>query len=229
MADPRRRRPPGDRPALRDRAEHAATASCPYLRDENLARPWAVPGTPGLEHRIGGLEKEDGTGNISYDPENHERMTHLRAGKVAQIADDIPPLEVDDPDGAELLVLGWGSTYGRDPGGRAPRARAAAAASRRRTSSTSTRSPQPRRRARALPEGPRARAEHGPARAKLLRAEFLVPAEGLLEGPGAAVLGRRDRAGDREEALDGDRGERRRRGRPTRSRAGAPAAATTRS
>jgi 2-oxoglutarate/2-oxoacid ferredoxin oxidoreductase subunit alpha len=85
----------------------------PYLRDEKLARPWAVPGTKGLRHRIGGLEKEDGTGDISYDPENHERMTKLRAAKVAKIVDDVPPLEVDDPDGdAELLVLGWGSTFG---------------------------------------------------------------------------------------------------------------------
>jgi 2-oxoglutarate ferredoxin oxidoreductase subunit alpha len=87
----------------------------PYIRDENLARPWAVPGTPGLEHRIGGLEKEDGTGNISYDPENHERMVHLRAAKVAAIARSIPPLEVDDVDGvggAPVLILGWGSTYG---------------------------------------------------------------------------------------------------------------------
>jgi 2-oxoglutarate ferredoxin oxidoreductase subunit alpha len=85
----------------------------PYLRDERLARPWAVPGTRGLRHRIGGLEKEDGTGDISYDPQNHERMTQLRAAKVAKVADDIPPLDVDDPDGdAELLVLGWGSTYG---------------------------------------------------------------------------------------------------------------------
>jgi 2-oxoglutarate ferredoxin oxidoreductase subunit alpha len=85
----------------------------PYLRDENLARPWAVPGTPGLEHRIGGLEKQDGTGNVSYDPQNHEYMTRIRAAKVAKIADDIPLLEVDDPDGdAELLVLGWGSTHG---------------------------------------------------------------------------------------------------------------------
>ncbi len=84
----------------------------PYARDGRLARPWAVPGTPGLEHRIGGLEKQDLTGNISYDPANHERMTHLRAAKVAGIADEIPPLEPDDPDGADLLVLGWGSTYG---------------------------------------------------------------------------------------------------------------------
>ncbi len=85
----------------------------PYLRDEEtLARPWAVPGTPGLEHRVGGLEKADITGNISYDPDNHDLMTRLRAAKVAGIARDIPELEVDDPDGAELLVLGWGGTYG---------------------------------------------------------------------------------------------------------------------
>ncbi|HUY40359.1 MAG TPA: 2-oxoacid:acceptor oxidoreductase subunit alpha [Candidatus Dormibacteraeota bacterium] len=86
----------------------------PYVRDpETLARPWAPPGVPGLEHRIGGLEKADGSGNVSYDPVNHERMVHLRAAKVAGIARDIPPIEVDDPDGnAEVLVLGWGSTYG---------------------------------------------------------------------------------------------------------------------
>jgi 2-oxoglutarate ferredoxin oxidoreductase subunit alpha len=85
----------------------------PYLRDEHLARPWAIPGTPGLRHRIGGLEKEDGTGDISYDPQNHERMTQLRAAKVAKVADDVPAIQVDDPDeDAELLVLGWGSTYG---------------------------------------------------------------------------------------------------------------------
>jgi 2-oxoglutarate/2-oxoacid ferredoxin oxidoreductase subunit alpha len=90
----------------------------PYLRDENLARPWAVPGTPGLRHRIGGLEKEDVTGNISYDPGNHERMTRLRAAKVARIAEHVPPLEVDDPGGdAELLLLGWGSSYGAIKGG----------------------------------------------------------------------------------------------------------------
>jgi 2-oxoglutarate ferredoxin oxidoreductase subunit alpha len=85
----------------------------PYLRDEHLARPWAIPGTKGLRHRIGGLEKEDGTGDISYDPQNHERMTELRGAKVAKVAEDLEPLEADDPDGdAEVLVLGWGSTYG---------------------------------------------------------------------------------------------------------------------
>jgi 2-oxoglutarate/2-oxoacid ferredoxin oxidoreductase subunit alpha len=85
----------------------------PYRRDEEtLARPWAIPGTVGLEHRIGGLEKQDETGNVSYDPDNHDRMVRLRAQKVAGIAADIPELEVDDPDGASLLVLGWGGTYG---------------------------------------------------------------------------------------------------------------------
>jgi 2-oxoglutarate ferredoxin oxidoreductase subunit alpha len=84
----------------------------PYARDERLARPWAIPGTPGLQHRIGGLEKEDVTGNISYEPENHALMTQIRAERIARIADDIPLLEVDDPDGANLLVLGWGSSFG---------------------------------------------------------------------------------------------------------------------
>jgi 2-oxoglutarate ferredoxin oxidoreductase subunit alpha len=86
----------------------------PYLRDEaTLARPWAVPGTPGLEHRIGGLEKGEGHGNISYDPANHDFMVRTRQAKVDRIADSLPPLEVDDPEGrAKVLVLGWGSTYG---------------------------------------------------------------------------------------------------------------------
>jgi 2-oxoglutarate/2-oxoacid ferredoxin oxidoreductase subunit alpha len=86
----------------------------PYKRDaKTLARPWAIPGTPGLEHRIGGLEKADGTGAVSYDPDNHDLMVRLRAQKVAGIAANIPLLEVDDPDGdATTLVLGWGSTYG---------------------------------------------------------------------------------------------------------------------
>jgi 2-oxoglutarate ferredoxin oxidoreductase subunit alpha len=85
----------------------------PFGRDpETLARPWAIPGTPGLEHRIGGLEKADVTGNVSYDPANHEHMVRLRAEKVARIADELPPLDVfGDPEG-EVLVVGWGSTYG---------------------------------------------------------------------------------------------------------------------
>jgi len=84
----------------------------PYQRDELLSRPWALPGTPGLTHRIGGLEKQDGTGNVSYDPDNHARMVAVRAAKVANAARLIPPLEVDGPDDAPLLVIGWGGTYG---------------------------------------------------------------------------------------------------------------------
>jgi 2-oxoglutarate ferredoxin oxidoreductase subunit alpha len=91
---------------------NAGAEFMPYLRDERLARPWAVPGTPGLQHPIGGLEKDE-AGQISYDPENHQRMTEIRAAKVARIAEEIPPLQVDDPSGdAEVLVLGWGSSYG---------------------------------------------------------------------------------------------------------------------
>ncbi len=85
----------------------------PYLRDEDtLARPWAIPGTPGLEHRIGGLEKADVTGNVSYDPENHGFMTDVRQAKVAGIADDIPPVEVHGEGEADILLIGWGSTRG---------------------------------------------------------------------------------------------------------------------
>jgi 2-oxoglutarate ferredoxin oxidoreductase subunit alpha len=84
----------------------------PYLRDDRLARPWAVPGTKNLQHVIGGLEKEAGTGHISYEAENHALMTRLRAEKVAGIAAEAGELEVDHVDGAEMLVLGWGSTYG---------------------------------------------------------------------------------------------------------------------
>lgn len=84
----------------------------PYLRDENLARPWAIPGTPQLEHRIGGLEKSDIYGNVSYDPDNHHKMVTLRAKKIKNIENDIPLLEVEGEQSGELLVIGWGGTYG---------------------------------------------------------------------------------------------------------------------
>jgi 2-oxoglutarate ferredoxin oxidoreductase subunit alpha len=84
----------------------------PYQRDQRLARPWALPGTPGLMHRVGGLEKEDVTGNVCYDPENHQHMTNVRAEKVANVAKDIPPQSVTGPESGDLLVLSWGGTYG---------------------------------------------------------------------------------------------------------------------
>lgn len=84
----------------------------PYARDENLARPWAIPGTEGLMHRVGGLEKEDGTGNVSYDPDNHQHMCETRAAKVAKIADRLPPQDVFGEETGDVLVVSWGGTYG---------------------------------------------------------------------------------------------------------------------
>ena len=98
--------------AFADAANHEGQF-LPYLRDaETLARPWAIPGTPGLEHRIGGLEKADGTGNVSYDPDNHDHMVRIRARKVAGIVADIPELAVEGDEDADVLVAGWGGTYG---------------------------------------------------------------------------------------------------------------------
>jgi 2-oxoglutarate ferredoxin oxidoreductase subunit alpha len=113
-----------DLPRLRDEFSFASPGDwrdadgkiefLPFQRDpRTLARPWAIPGMPGLEHRIGGIEKADVAGTISYDPDNHDRMVRLRQAKIDGIAADIGPLEVDDPDGqAKVLVLGWGSTFG---------------------------------------------------------------------------------------------------------------------
>ena len=112
---------PRTQPSFRREAE----GFLPYLRDpETLARPWAIPGTPGLEHRVGGLEKADRTGNVSYDPLNHDRMVRLRAEKVARVARDIPPAAPDGDAQGGLLVVGWGSTYGAIAGA-VRRARAA--------------------------------------------------------------------------------------------------------
>jgi 2-oxoglutarate/2-oxoacid ferredoxin oxidoreductase subunit alpha len=98
---------------LNHQRDDGAMEYWPYLRDaETLARPWAIPGTPHLMHRVGGIEKEDGSGNISYTPENHEKMVHLRADKIAGIAKDIPLATVMGDEDAELLILGWGSTWG---------------------------------------------------------------------------------------------------------------------
>ena len=100
-------------PDLRVDFHQDAEGFLPYMRDQQtLARPWAIPGTPGLEHRIGGLEKEDVTGNVNYEPDNHDHMVRLRAEKIARIVNDIPDIEVDGPESGKLLVLGWGSTLG---------------------------------------------------------------------------------------------------------------------
>ena len=166
----------------------------PYLRDpETLARPWAIPGTPGLMHRIGGIEKEDGTGNISYDPDNHERMVRLRAAKVAGIAKDIPLLEVDDVEGSRLLVLGWGGTWGVDP--------------RRRLPGPGPQPPgrlgpphppqpvpgQPRRDPGRLRQGARPGAQPGPAGSKLLRMDFDVERGRAQQDQGHPLPSGRDR------------------------------------
>ena len=103
---------PDSIPAIEVKFRTEAEGFQPYIRDENLSRPWALPGTPGLEHRIGGLEKANITGNVSYDPENHEFMVRLRAQKVKNIENDIPELEVRGDKDAELLVIGWGGTHG---------------------------------------------------------------------------------------------------------------------
>ena len=99
--------------AFLDKPNGPDDALLPYKRNENLVRPWIKPGTKGLEHRIGGLEKENETGNVSYDPLNHEKMIQLRAAKIEKIADSIPPAKPDSGnEKAKLLVMGWGSTCG---------------------------------------------------------------------------------------------------------------------
>ena len=148
-----------------------------------------MPGTPGLVHRIGGLEREDGTGNISYDPENHERMTHLRQAKVDGIAADIPPLEVDDPDGdAELLILGWGSSLGTI---RAAAASRAVGRAQGRHGAPASPEPVPGRTlgdvVDAYPQGADPRDEPRAA-AMLIRAKFLVDANSFTKVQGLPIF-----------------------------------------
>ena len=171
------------------RRRRATPVFHPYLRDpETLARPWAVPGTPGLEHRIGGIEKADVTGDISYDPDNHDPMVRLRQAKIDGIARHDPALEVDDPTGdAEVLVLGWGSTYG-------PIAAAARLVrdDRRHGRPGPPAPPQPvpgqhRRGAPPLPAGPRPGDEPRPARRCCCARKYLVDVQSLHPGARAAV------------------------------------------
>jgi 2-oxoglutarate ferredoxin oxidoreductase subunit alpha len=104
---------PGTLPQITVRFRTEPEGFFPYLREEaTLARPWVRPGTPGLEHRIGGLEKQHITGNVSYDPDNHELMVKLRAEKVRRVAQEIPPTTINGPAAGDLLVVGWGGTYG---------------------------------------------------------------------------------------------------------------------
>jgi 2-oxoglutarate ferredoxin oxidoreductase subunit alpha len=159
----------------------------PYLRDDRLARPWALPGTPGLQHVIGGLEKEEGTGHISYEPENHARMTHLRADKVAGIVGDIPDLEVDDDDGADLLVLGWGSSYGAITGAvrRARRGGAKVAAAH-----LHHLNPLPRNTGEVVRSYPKVLVPETNTGqlVKIIRAEFLVDAQGFTKVSGLPIF-----------------------------------------
>ncbi len=177
----------------------------PYLRDpETLAREWAIPGTPGLMHRIGGIEKEDVTGNISYEPDNHERMVQLRAAKVAGIADDIPEVEVEGDVDADVLVLGWGSTWGAIGAAGRP-----GAGHRRQGRPGPPGAPQPvapqpgrgPRKGRALPV-------HLGQLTKVIRAEFLVDAQCVSKVQGqpftVGELVARDRA--RVSAASGEAG-----------------------
>ena len=104
---------PAITPKFADPSKYEDKEYLPYKRDENLVREWAIPGMPGLEHRVGGLEKEDLTGNVSYDPDNHEYMVKIRAAKIKKIEDDIPLQAIDQgPEKGKLLVLAWGSPYG---------------------------------------------------------------------------------------------------------------------
>jgi 2-oxoglutarate ferredoxin oxidoreductase subunit alpha len=98
--------------AAHESGDETSSRFLPYRRNDLLVRPWAIPGTPGLEHRIGGIEKQDVTGNVNYEPANHEHMVHTRAKKIENIALTIPDLAVNGPESGDLLVIGWGGTYG---------------------------------------------------------------------------------------------------------------------
>jgi 2-oxoglutarate/2-oxoacid ferredoxin oxidoreductase subunit alpha len=159
----------------------------PYLRDEKLARPWAAPGTAGLQHVIGGLEKEEGTGHVNYEPDNHARMTRLRAERIAGIAGDIPALEVDGQDGAELLVLGWGSTYGAIKGAvRRVRLRGKKAA----WAHLSHLNPLPRNTGEVVRSYPKVLVPemNTGQLVKMIRAEFLVDAESYTKVEGLPIF-----------------------------------------
>jgi len=159
----------------------------PYLRNERGARPWALPGTEGLQHVVGGLEKEHATGHVSYEPDNHALMTRLRSEKIAGIAEEIPEVRVDDQDGAELLVLGWGSTYGAITGAvrrLRRRGKKVAAAHLRHLH------PLPRNTAEVVRSYPRVLIPeiNTGQLVKIIRGEFLVDAEGYTKVEGLPIF-----------------------------------------
>ncbi len=172
-----------------------APAFWPFLRDaQTLARPWAIPGTPGLEHRIGGLEKRDGVGTVAYESENHEAMVHVRAAKIAGIARDLEPVEADDPNGdAKVLMLGWGSTYAAITAGVKRVRRAGGSVAQLHLVHLNPFPPNLARGAQGLPgrDRPREqpRAPHAPCAGGLPRRR-----KGDVESAGDAVRGGRDRA-----------------------------------
>ena len=192
-------------PQIDDQASAAqrrtATTFMPYARDERLARPWAMPGTPGLMHRIGGLEKQDITGNVNYEPDNHEHMVNLRASKVADIANDIPPQEVDGPASGKLLVLSWGGTYGACATAvrEVPRAgRLGGAHAHLRYLNPFP--AQPGRDPQALRESAGSRAEHGPVADADPRPSSWSTPSGLNKVQGKPFAVSRSRAEDRSDA-----------------------------
>ncbi len=168
----------------------------PYARDERLARPWAIPGTPGLMHRLGGLEKQDITGNVSYDPINHEHMVNLRARKVELVANDLPPQELEGPASGKLLVISWGGTYGgvRHRGAASSHARRQRLA--RAPAFSQPVSRQPEEHHRRVREGARAGTESRPT---ANAAEGAVPGRRHRpeQDPGQALRDPRDRGEDR--------------------------------
>ena len=173
----------------------------PYLREpDTLARPWAIPGTPKLMHRVGGIEKEgDGTGNISYTPENHQKMVDLRAAKVAAVAADIPPVEVQGDEDAELCILGWGSTWAAIDAAVQRRRRAGRKVAWVHIIHLNPLPPDLGDVLRRYRQGARPRAQPGPAGPRRARR---VPRRRpvAVQGPGPAVHGPRDRGRHREGA-----------------------------
>lgn len=183
-------------PAIDAPAFNESAPFLPYARNQWLARPWETPGTPGHEHRIGGLEKEDGSGAVSYDPVNHEAMVRLRAAKVAKVAQDIPELDINGPENGDLLVIGWGNTFGAisTAVNRARRRGAAVAHAHLRYLN-----PFPRNLAAALTRFRRVLVPelNGGQLQMLLRARFLVDVAGLHKIQGRPLL-----AVEIEEAID---------------------------